>query len=60
MNPAMGFLAKFFDLFWGWADYKLKNWSNAPYKRGYAPEIPAVDQPNRDRVSTNRENNRSC
>jgi hypothetical protein len=29
-------LAKFFDLFWGWADYRPKDWSNAPYKRGYA------------------------
>jgi hypothetical protein len=33
---AMGSLAKFFNLFWGWADYKPKDWSNAPYKRGYA------------------------
>jgi hypothetical protein len=31
----MGALAKFFDLFWGWADYTPKDWSNAPYKRGY-------------------------
>ena len=29
-------LAKFFNLFWGWADYKPKDWSSAPYKRGYA------------------------
>jgi len=29
-------LAKFFALFWGWADYKPKDWTNAPYKRGYA------------------------
>jgi len=29
-------LAKFFALFWGWADYKPKDWANAPYKRGYA------------------------
>jgi hypothetical protein len=28
--------AKFFDVFWGWADYRAKDWSNAPYKRGYA------------------------
>ena len=35
----MGFFARFFDLFWGWADYKTKDWSDAPYKRGYAPEI---------------------
>ena len=35
----MGFFARFFDLFWGWADYKPKDWSNAPYKRGYTPEI---------------------
>ena len=31
----MGILAKFFALFWGWADYGPKNWSSAPYKRGY-------------------------
>jgi hypothetical protein len=30
-------LAKFFYLFWGWADYTPKDWSNAPYKRGYLP-----------------------
>jgi hypothetical protein len=30
-----GSLGKFFDLFWGWADYKPQDWSNAPYKRGY-------------------------
>ncbi|MGB8629467.1 MAG: hypothetical protein WCD69_08760 [Xanthobacteraceae bacterium] len=30
-----GSLAKFFDFFWGWADYKPQDWSNAPYKRGY-------------------------
>jgi hypothetical protein len=29
-------LAKFFDAFWGWADYRPKDWSNTPYKRGYA------------------------
>jgi hypothetical protein len=29
-------LAKFFNAFWGWADYRPKDWSNAPYKRGYA------------------------
>jgi hypothetical protein len=34
-NSAMGPLAKFSDLFWGWADFKPKDWSNAPYKRGY-------------------------
>jgi hypothetical protein len=28
--------AKFFALFWGWADYNPKDWSSAPYKRGYA------------------------
>ena len=32
---AMGLLAKFSDLFWGWGDYTPKNWSNAPYKRSY-------------------------
>ena len=33
---AIGSLAEFFNLFWGWADYKPKDWSSAPYKRGYA------------------------
>jgi hypothetical protein len=32
---AIGSLAKFFNLFWGWADYEPKDWSSAPYKRGY-------------------------
>jgi hypothetical protein len=32
-EKAMG---KFFALFWGWADYNPKDWSSAPYKRGYA------------------------
>jgi hypothetical protein len=31
-------LAKFFDEVWGWADYRLKDWSNASYKRGYTSE----------------------
>jgi hypothetical protein len=31
----MGPLAKFSNLFWGWADYTPKDWSNAPYKRSY-------------------------
>ena len=35
-DTAVGSLAKFFALFWGWADYKPKDWSSAPYKRGYA------------------------
>jgi hypothetical protein len=35
-NTAVGSLAKLFALFWGWADYKPKDWSRAPYKRGYA------------------------
>jgi hypothetical protein len=30
-----GPFGKFFNLFWGWADYKPQDWSNAPYKRGY-------------------------
>ena len=30
-------LARFFNLFWGWADYTPKDWSGAPYKRGYTP-----------------------
>jgi hypothetical protein len=34
-SSGMGPLAKLFDMFWGWADYKPKDWSNAPYKRGY-------------------------
>jgi hypothetical protein len=29
-------LANFFNLFWGWADYTSKDWSNAPYKREYS------------------------
>jgi hypothetical protein len=29
-------MATFFALFWGWADYTPKDWSSAPYKRGYA------------------------
>lgn len=38
-----GALAKFFALFWGWADYTPKDWSNAPYKRGYTEEhLPAT------------------
>jgi len=28
----MGILAKFFALFWGWADYEPKDWSGAAYK----------------------------
>jgi hypothetical protein len=24
-------MANFFALFWGWADYTSKDWSNAPY-----------------------------
>jgi len=32
----MGILAKFFALFWGWADYRPKDWSGAAYERGYA------------------------
>jgi hypothetical protein len=31
-------LAKFFALFWGWADYNPKDWSSASYKRGYGDE----------------------
>jgi hypothetical protein len=31
-------LASFFALFWGWADYNPKDWSSAPYKRGYGDE----------------------
>ena len=31
-------LAKFFVLFWGWADYNPKDWSSAPFKRGYGDE----------------------
>ena len=36
MRTGMGTLAKFFVLFWGWADYTQKDWSNAPYKREYS------------------------
>jgi hypothetical protein len=36
MRTGMGTLAKFFALFWGWADYIQKDWSNAPYKREYS------------------------
>jgi hypothetical protein len=25
-------LAKFFDALWGWADYRPKDWSNAPFR----------------------------
>ena len=35
-DTAVGSLAEFFALFWGWADYRPKDWSRAPYKRGYA------------------------
>ena len=35
-DTAVGSLAKFFALFWGWAEYKPKDWSSAPYKRWYA------------------------
>jgi hypothetical protein len=31
-------LSNFFALFWGWADYNPKDWSSAPYKRGYGDE----------------------
>jgi hypothetical protein len=29
-------MANFFALFWGWADYKPKDWSGAAYKRARA------------------------
>jgi hypothetical protein len=29
-------MADFFALFWGWADYEPKDWSEAAYKRSYA------------------------
>jgi hypothetical protein len=29
----MGSLARFFALFWGWADFEPKKWSGAAYKR---------------------------
>jgi len=35
-RTGMGTLAKFFALFWGWADYTPKDWSNAPYKQEYS------------------------
>jgi hypothetical protein len=36
LRTGMGTLAKFFALFWGWADYTQKDWSNASYKREYS------------------------
>jgi len=33
LTGGVGPLAEFFNLFWGWADYTPKDWSNAPYKR---------------------------
>ena len=35
-RTGIGTLAKFFALFWGWADYNQKDWSNAQYKREYS------------------------
>jgi hypothetical protein len=29
-------MANFFALFWGWADYEPKDWSEAAYKSAYA------------------------
>ncbi len=29
-------MAKFFALFWGWADYEPKDWSGAAYERAHA------------------------
>jgi hypothetical protein len=41
----MGILANFFDLFWGWADYRPKDWSQALYKRGYRfPPLWSVEE----------------
>jgi len=37
-----GSLAEFFYLFWGWADYTSKDWSNAPYKREYSSRRSSV------------------
>src|SRR5215831_14615505 len=34
-------IAKFFALFWGWADYTPKDWSSAPYKRA-ASDFPTT------------------
>ena len=41
-SPGVGSLAKFFDLFWGWADYTPQDWSNAPYKREYSTRRSSV------------------
>jgi hypothetical protein len=30
-----GPFAEFTNLFWGWADYTPKDWSDAPYKQSY-------------------------
>jgi hypothetical protein len=38
-SSRMGHFAKFTNLYWGWADYSPKDWSDAPYKRGYG--LPA-------------------
>jgi len=35
-SPGSVSLAEFFNLFWGWADYTPKDWSNAPYKREHS------------------------
>ena len=37
-GKTVGRLANFFALFWGWADYNPKDWSSAPYKRGYGDQ----------------------
>ena len=30
-------LAKFFSAIWGWADYRPKDWSNAPHTNAATP-----------------------
>jgi hypothetical protein len=41
-SPGSGSLAKFFNLFWGWADYTPKDWSSAPYKRDHSARRSSV------------------
>ena len=35
-------IAKFFALFWGWADYTPKDWSSAPYKRAFSDSSTTI------------------
>ena len=40
----MGILAKFFALFWGWADYRPKDWSRAPINEATLLEIISMSR----------------